>query len=183
MRLWLHLYECVFMTSLVTSPGHRAGQILTLVYPRQYLTYSVNQKLKMSEMLMAIIWVNSISGMNSGKKILRAQNGGHLKILKYQKQLQLDLRYETIVPNCAKNYFSWWRHRWCHRMSSKFHSIVLFWSFAPGASCKGDVSSIAANMVIVFLGYTCQKTISIDNTFQDCRSKVNVTCLLGDIDS
>ena len=32
-----------------------------------------------------------------------------------------------------------------------------------------------ANIIIVFLGYTCQKTISMNNTFRDCRSKVNIT--------
>ena len=38
----------------MTSPGHKIGQILKLIYLRQYLNYSVDQKLKMSEMLMAI---------------------------------------------------------------------------------------------------------------------------------
>ena len=32
-RLWLHLYKRVFMTSLMTSPGHKVGQILKLIYP------------------------------------------------------------------------------------------------------------------------------------------------------
>ena len=42
---------------------------------------------------------------------------------------------------------------------------------APGANCKGNVSSINANIIIVFLGYTCQKMISMNYTFRDCRSK------------
>ena len=58
------------MTSLMTSPGHKIGQILELIYLRQYLSYSVDQKLKMSEMLMAIFLVYSTSGITSGKKIL-----------------------------------------------------------------------------------------------------------------
>ena len=37
-RLWLHLYKCVFMTSLLTSPGHRVDQVLKLIYLRQYLS-------------------------------------------------------------------------------------------------------------------------------------------------
>ena len=48
------------------SPGHKIGQILKLIYLRQYLSYSVDQKLKMSEMLMAIFL--STSGITSGKK-------------------------------------------------------------------------------------------------------------------
>ena len=80
MRLWLQLYKYIFMTSLMTSPGHKIGQILKLIYPRQYLNYSVDQKLKMSKMLMAIFLVYSPSGIASDKKSLsRAQNGGHFE--------------------------------------------------------------------------------------------------------
>ena len=42
------------MTSLMTSQDHKVGQILKLTYLRQYLSYSIDQKLKMSEMIMAI---------------------------------------------------------------------------------------------------------------------------------
>ena len=45
------------MTSLMTSPGNKIGQILKMIYLRQYMSYSVDQKLKMSEMLMAIFLV------------------------------------------------------------------------------------------------------------------------------
>ena len=38
MRLWLHLYEYIFMTSLMTSPDHKVGQNLKLTYLRQYLS-------------------------------------------------------------------------------------------------------------------------------------------------
>ena len=51
------------MTSLMTSPGNKIGQILKLIYLRQYLSYSVDQILKMSEMLMAIVLVYSTSGI------------------------------------------------------------------------------------------------------------------------
>ena len=64
----------------MTSPGHKIGQILKLIYLCQYLSYSVDQKLKMSEMLMAIFLVYSTSGITSGKKkVCRAQNGGHFE--------------------------------------------------------------------------------------------------------
>ena len=46
---------------------------------------------------------------------------------------------------------------------------------------QGNVSSINADIIIVFLGYTCQKRISMNNTFRDCRSKVNITGLLCDL--
>ena len=95
------------MTSFMTSPSHKISQILKLIYLRQYLNYSVDQKLKMSEMLMAIFLVYSLSGIASGKKVCRElKMGAILKILKYETQLQFDLRYENIVPNYAKKVFS-----------------------------------------------------------------------------
>ena len=120
-RLWLQLYEHIFMMSFMTSPSHKIGQILKLIYLRQYLSYSVDQKLKMSEMLMAIFLVYSPSGIASGKKVCRElKMAAILKISKYETQLQFDLRYEKIVPNYAKKVFSWWwRHRWRHRVASK----------------------------------------------------------------
>ena len=72
------------MTSSMTSPGHKVGQILKFIYLRQYLSYSVDPKLKMSEMLMAIFLVYSTSGITSGKKVCRELKiAAILKILKY----------------------------------------------------------------------------------------------------
>ena len=73
----------------------------------QYLSYSVDQKLKMSEMLMAIFLVYSTSGITFGKKVCRAQNGGHFENFEILTQLQFDLRYEKIVANYAKKVFLW----------------------------------------------------------------------------
>ena len=68
----------------MTSQDHKVGQILKLIYLRQYLSNSVDQKLKMSEMLMAIIPVYSTSGIASGKKLCRElKMAAILKILKY----------------------------------------------------------------------------------------------------
>ena len=75
----------------MTSPGHKIGQILKLIYLRQYLSYSVDQKLKMSEMLMAIFLVYSTSGK---KTFVGLKMAAVLKNLKYWTKLQFDLRYE-----------------------------------------------------------------------------------------
>ena len=69
-RLWLQLYEYIFMTSLMTSPGHKIGQILKLIYLRHYLHYSVDQKLKMSDMLMVIFLIYFSSGMTPVKNFV-----------------------------------------------------------------------------------------------------------------
>ena len=72
------------MTSFMTSPSHKIGQILKLIYLRQYLSYSVDQKLKMSEMHLAIFLVYSTSGITSVKKVCRElKMAAILKILKY----------------------------------------------------------------------------------------------------
>ena len=74
------------MTSLMTSPGHKIGQILKLIYLCHYLLYSVDQKLKMSDMLMAIFLVSLYypSGITSGKKVCRELKMAVIsKILKY----------------------------------------------------------------------------------------------------
>ena len=71
------------MTSLMTSQDHKVGQICKLRYLCQYLSYSVDQKLKMSEMLMAIFLVYSTSGTTSGKKVC-----GELKMAAILKNLK-----------------------------------------------------------------------------------------------
>ena len=38
MRLWLQLYKYIFMTPLMTSPGHKICQIFKLIYLRQYFS-------------------------------------------------------------------------------------------------------------------------------------------------
>ena len=109
MSLWLQLY--IFMTSLMTSPGNKIGQILKLIYLRQYLSYSVDQILKMSEMLMAIFLVCSTSGITSGKKVCLTS---HM------------IRSSQIIIAKKVFFLWWWRHRWRHRMASKFLSIFMF---------------------------------------------------------
>ena len=94
------------MTSSMTSQDHKVGQILKLIYLRQYLSYGVDLKLEMSEMLMAIFPVYSTSGITSGKKVCRELKlAAILKILKYLTQLQFDFRYEKIVPDYAKEKY------------------------------------------------------------------------------
>ena len=106
-RLWLKSYENIFMTSLMTSPSHKIGQILKSIYLRQYLSYSVDQKLKMLEMLMAIVLVYSTSGITSGKKSLSGSKWRPFwKILniKHSFNLTSDMkRSSQIMPK--KSFF------------------------------------------------------------------------------
>ena len=58
------------MASSMASAGLKVGQILKLLYLHQYFSWSIDQKLKISEMVMAILLVYSTSGIASGKKKL-----------------------------------------------------------------------------------------------------------------
>ena len=175
-RLWLQLYEYIFMTSLMTSPGHKIGQILKLIYLRQYWSYSIDQKLKMSEMLMAIFLVYSTSGITSGKKSLSGSKWRpfwKFWNIKHSFNLTSDMnRSPQIMPKIFFMVMT-------SSMTSKGRLKVSLYihvkeRLAPGANCKGNVSSINANIIIVFLGYKCQKMISMNYTFRDCRSNVNI---------
>ena len=54
------------------------------IYIRQYLSYSVDQKVKMSEILMAILLVYPTSGITSGKKVCcELKMAAIFKILRY----------------------------------------------------------------------------------------------------
>ena len=114
----------------MTSPGHKIGQILQLIYLRQYLSYSVDQKLKMSEMLMAIFLVYSPSGITSKKSLSGSKGRPFWKFwnIKHSFNLIPDLkRSSQIMP---KIFLWWWRHRWRHRPQS----FSLY-------SCLGEVGS------------------------------------------
>ena len=91
------------MTSMMTSPGHKAGKILQLIYLRQYVSYGVDQKLKISEIAMAILLAYLTLGITSGKKVCcDLKMAAILNMLNYKTQSQFDLRYENVVPNDAR---------------------------------------------------------------------------------
>ena len=73
------------MTSLMTSQDHKVGQIkIKLIYLCQYLSYSIDEKLKKSEILVAIFLAYSTFGITSGKKVCRElKMAAILKIFKY----------------------------------------------------------------------------------------------------
>ena len=117
------------MTSLMTSPGHKVGQILKLIYIyiRQCLGYNVDQNLKMSEMLMAIFLVYSTSGTNYGKKFVASSKW------RLQTQLQFHLRYKTIVPNHANKCF--------FHCDNVIDDVTAWPQSFPLHSCLGEVGS------------------------------------------
>ena len=128
-RLWLQLYEYIFMTSLMTSPGHKIGRILKVIYLRQYLNYSVDQKIKMSEMLMAIFLVYSPSSITSGKKkFVGLKMAAILKFwdIKHSFNLTSDMKRSSQIMQKKSFFLWWWRLRWRHRVASKFLSIFMF---------------------------------------------------------
>ena len=94
------------------------------------------------------------------KSLSRAQNGGHFEIL---NTASIWLQIWKDRPKLCPTEFSFvvmtssMTSQGGLKVSLYIH--VQEW-LAPGANCKGNASSINANIIIVFLGYTCQKTIS-----------------------
>ena len=84
-----------------------------------------------------------------------------LKISKYQTQLQFDIRYEKITPNYARK--SIFMVITLSKISQGDLKIALYIHakerLVVGASYKGNILSINANILIVFLGDTCPKKI------------------------
>ena len=68
------------MTSLMTSPGNKIGQILKLIYLRQYLSCSVDQILNVRNAHGYRSGIFNFRYKTSGKKNLSgAQSGGHFE--------------------------------------------------------------------------------------------------------
>ena len=92
-----------FMTSLMTSQDYKLQEIYKLRFLRQYMSYSVVQKLKMLEMVMAIFLVYSTSAISYAKKVCRQlKMATILTILKYYTQLHFHMRYGKMVENYGK---------------------------------------------------------------------------------
>ena len=170
----------------MTSPGYKVGQIwhcyISSIFQLEHRSKAQN----IGNAHDYFVGIFNFQYYTSVKKV-----GRELKmaaILKYETQHQFDLRYEKIVPNYTQN--------------SIFHGDDVIDDVAgrPEScrlySCLGEVGSGSKlrgqclvnkceyrKLVIVFLGYTCLKKISINNTFWDRRSKGNVTGLLGDLGS
>ena len=122
----------------MTSPDHKIGQILKLIYLRQYWSYSIDQKLKMSKMLMAIFLVYSTSGITSGKKVCRAQNGGHFENFEILNTASIWPQIWNDRPKlCQKKFFMVMTSKGRLKISLYIHVKVRL---APGANCKGNVN-------------------------------------------
>ena len=106
-----------------------------------------------------------------------------LNILIYQPQLQFDLKCETIIPNYAEKVcFMVMTSSMTSQGDLKFALYIhVEEMLSPGAICKGKVSSINANIVIVVLGDTCLNKISINNIFDIAGPRSTLQGLLGDL--
>ena len=148
----------------MTSPGHKVGQFLKLMYPHQYGSHKAQNIEKINGYLAGIFNLRYCIWQKGFRDLTMASN---LKMLKYHTQLQFDLRYEKIVPNYAIVLFMVVTSSMTQRGGLKVALYIPAWeSLALGAGCKGHVSSINPNIAIVFVGYTCLKRISVNNIFE-----------------
>ena len=119
---WWSLVVQVMFHALVTSSMmsaiHKVCQILKLLYLHQYFGYSIDQKLKISEMLMTNLLVYPTSSITSVKKFVATSKWRpfwKIKTASFLPQI-----WKDRCKLCLKKDFSWWwRHRWRHRVASK----------------------------------------------------------------
>ena len=71
------------MTLSMTSSGQKLGQTLKLMYLRQYLSYSIDQELKILEIPMTIHRAYSTSGITSSEVCCELKMVAIPKMLKY----------------------------------------------------------------------------------------------------
>ena len=161
MRFWQQLYKYIFMTSLMASPGNKIGEIFKL---------SIDQKLKMLEMLMAIFLVYSTFGITFGKKnLLQAQNCGHFENFEHSFNLTSDMKRlsQIMKKKCCgadviDDITGW---------PQSFSLYSCFGEVGPGSKLKGQCLVNKCQYHNHFLGYTCQKTVSMNNTFSRLQVK------------
>ena len=127
MRSWLHLHKYIFMTSMMTSPDHKAGQILRLIFLHQYLNYSVDQKLKMS------VGIFNFRYNFRWKSLLRAENGGNFENNDILNTVSIWPQIWKDRPKLCQNFFFY---------GDEVIDDVTGWpqSFPP-YSCLGEVGS------------------------------------------
>ena len=140
----------------MTSHDHKIGQILKLIYLRQYWSYSIDQKLKMSEMLMAIFLVYSTSGITSGKKSLSGSKWRpfwNFWNIKHNFNLTSDMnRSSQIMPKI----FLWWlkilrfllkthcrRRGWWYHVPHSSYVLCLL-----GSICEGQHINIQLTLYL-----------------------------------
>ena len=73
-------YVLVWITSLMASSAPKISNKFEMQQLRQYLSYSIDQQLKISEIPMAILLAYTTFGISSGKKSFsRSLNGGRFE--------------------------------------------------------------------------------------------------------
>ena len=97
MGLWLYLYKSVFMTSLMTSPGHKVGKKINIAISPS--TFQPERRSKAQN-------ITNTRGYHAGifnfRYSFQSKNCRDLKMaaiwkfLKYWTQLQFHLRYKKI---------------------------------------------------------------------------------------
>ena len=183
MRLWLQLYKYIHDIIDGVTRSQNRSKFEIGINLRQYLSYSVDQKLKMSEMVIAIFLLYSTSGITSGKKSLSSSKWRpfwNFWNIKHSFNLTSDMkRSSQIMPKI------------CFYVDDVIDDVAWWPQSFSLYSCLGEVGS-GSKLQGQCLVNKCQyhnclsrlympKTISMNNTFRYCRSKVNITGLLGDI--
>ena len=107
------------LTSSMTSPGYKVGTIMILPYRCQYFSQSIDQRLKILEILMVILPAYSISGIISSKMFVSTSKVRPFwKYRNIKHSFEIDLKHEKPYQIMTEKVFLlWWRHGWRDRLA------------------------------------------------------------------
>ena len=95
------------------------------------MSYSIDQRLKMSQFLMAIFLVYSIPGITSDKNLVATSCGGHLENVKISNTDSIWQQKWKHHPKLCKKIW-WWRHRCIYRVTLKLSLYIPY-------KCKNNI--------------------------------------------
>ena len=75
----------------------------------------------------------------------------------------------------------WWRHRWRHRVASNFSLYSCLGEIDSGSKLQGQCLVNKCQYHNWLSRVYMPKMISMNNSFRDCKSMVNITGLQGDL--
>ena len=138
------------MTSLMAPTSHKVGNFFKLIYPNHYFNKIVDKKLKIPELLMAILLVYFICDITSGKKrvVATSKRQPRWKFWDIKHSFNLTFDFKTPSQIMPKKVFFMLM---ISSMTSQSDLKVAIYihvdvELVPWACCKGNVSSMNANI-------------------------------------
>ena len=141
MGLGLSLCKSVFMTSLMTSPGHKVGEISIAPPMIQLERRSKAQNVGNAPGRLSYCYIQLPALFPVKNIIVTSKSRAFWKFWNIEHSVNLTSDMKKSSSIMENKYFSlWWRHRWRHRVTRKLPSIFIsLGEFGPRSPLQGQV--------------------------------------------